>query len=223
MIRGRWVACEYRTHVSVADRRRISSAFCGASRVNGAHCAWKPATRASVVTRIELFDQLKLRVSRKEASVLPSFVSACSMKDRLEVTDVTSQALVNQSSTLFKEVCINPKALSAEAAEFMLSVSASQSVISKEESEDASYADLILQGVHPTSFGTVLLVCTVTMFATPVEESDIEKARRRALIWKKAVGPLFSVLPVVAGYDLPPEISAISKDFGVLCFDNQVS
>lgn len=174
---------------------------------------------ASVVTRIELFDQLKLRVSRKEASVLPSFVSACSMKDRLEVTDVTSQALVNQSSTLFKEVCINPKALSAEAAEFMLSVSASQSVISKEESEDASYADLILQGVHPTSFGTVLLVCTVTMFATPVEESDIEKARRRALIWKKAVGPLFSVLPVVAGYDLPPEISAISKDFGVLCFD----
>ncbi|KAG0558187.1 hypothetical protein KC19_10G010900 [Ceratodon purpureus] len=214
MVWGMQCGCE-------AQLVSVGVAAGGSGTVRGVRSSGRQQLVVNFNRRTELFDQLKLRLARKDASILRSNVRVPErMKDhRLHVTAVASEALQDKSTVLFCDVCVNPKVLSPEAAEFMLSVAASQSVLSRNESQDASYVDLTLQGVHPGTFGPVLLVCTTTMFAAAIEKSDVEKALRRAELWRRAVGPSFSVLPVVAGYALPPEIADFAKDLGVLSCD----
>jgi hypothetical protein len=175
----------------------------------------------SVGRRIELLDHLKLRLARREAAILRGPVET--MRDRssavVPVTAVASRALQEQAGALFGAVCVNPRALSPEAAEFMLSVAASQCVLSPDESLAASHVDLALQGVHPRTARPVLLACTTTMLGAAIDTADVEKALRRADLWRRAVGPAFSVLPVVAGYALPPEVADLAKHLGVLPCD----
>lgn len=163
------------------------------------------------------FDQLKLNPARQEASI--SRNRETTNARLLRVSAVASQALQDKAALLLAHVCVNPTVLSPEAAEFMLSVAASHATLSQSESETASQVDLILQGVHPTSFKPVLLVCATTMFATPIANSDVEKAQRRAELWRRAVGPAFVVVPVVAGFELSPEVGALSTDLGVVSCD----
>ena len=174
--------------------------------------------------RSELFDLLKLRLARKEASILRSNVRTPvrgpeTMKDGLHVTAVASQVLRDRADALFGDVCVNAKVLSPETADFMLSVAASQAVLSGDEAQDAGYVDLILRGVHPRTFRPTLLVCSTTLFAATIEKSDVEKALRRAELWRRAVGPSFSVIPVIAGFALPPDVADFAKSLGVLSCD----
>lgn len=170
-----------------------------------------------------MLDHLKLRLARKEAAILRGPEET--MRERssavvpVTATAVASRALQEQAGALFGAVCVNPRALSPEAAEFMLSVAASQCVLSPDESLAASHVDLALQGVHPRTTRPVLLACTTTMLGAAIDTADVEKALRRADLWRRAVGPAFSVLPVVAGYALPPEVADLAKHLGVLPCD----
>jgi len=188
---------------------------------NSSSCRRTPAFPIKNVKsdkRSEPFDQLKLKLARREASILRS--QETMSYDRLcVVSAVASQALQDKAALLFARICVNPKVLSPEAAEFMLTVSASHTTLSPSESESASQTDLILRGVHPTSFQPVLLVCTTTMFATPIAQSDVEKAQRRGELWQRAVGAAFLVVPVVAGYAVSTEVGDFSKAAGVVCCD----
>lgn len=162
-------------------------------------------------------EELRVLVTKKQLEA-SAFLQGMSKHGHGGVV-ASTQVLQEKAAFLFGRVCVNPKVLSPEAVEFMLAVAASHGTLSPGDSDAASQADVILRGVHPSSFQHVLLVCTTTMFAMPIAPSDVHKAQSRASLWRSAVGPAFVVVPVVAGFAISPEAAALSIDMDVVSCD----